>query len=179
VALQELAVDLATELATVRRTLAGNAGGRLEAAVERALLLAARARRREELRAAAVGARRIEWRALRTGSAHVRIDEGAWFTLCRVDARLLRVLATTPPDGDGFPKWQTYETVAQQAAGKAGPPPTRRAIIESVYRIRQAFRAADLNPFLIEVDRRAGRLRLRLQMPDHVAAAPRMRAKDA
>jgi hypothetical protein len=163
-ALQELAVDVSTELTVIRRTLDADASGRLQKVVECALLQAANTRRLEVLRAAAAGARSLEWRPERSGGAMARIDEGKWFHLSRVDARLLRVLATAPSDQvAGYSGWHTYEQVARQVERKNASPPTRRAITESVYRIRQALRAADLNPYLLQVDPRSGRMRFLLR----------------
>ena len=162
--LQALAVDLATELAIVRRVLAADASGRLNAAVECALLRAAEARRRAARRAAAAGASKIEMRAARGGAALVRIDEGEWFRLARGDARLLRLLArTSEKDADGFPAWLTYDQVKDAIAEKTGARPTRRAIVESVYRIRKALKSVDLNEHLLQVDRDRGRLRFLLR----------------
>jgi hypothetical protein len=163
-ALQELAVDVSTELSVIRRTLDADASGRLQKVVECALLQAANARRLEVLRAAAAGARSLEFRPERNGGAMVRIDEGKWFHLSRADARLLRVVAAASADErDGFPAWQTYEQVVRQVERKGAAQPTRRSITESVYRIRQALRAADLNPYLVQVDGRSGRLRFLLR----------------
>lgn len=164
VELQELATDVADELAIVRRTLRADASGRLEAAVECGLLRAKDARQRETLRAAAAGARTLETRPLRNGASMVRIDEGKWFRLSRGDARLLRVLTHgSPVDPDGFPSWQTYEQLADELGRKAGVRPTRRALVESVYRIRRELKAVDLNQYLLKVDRKAGRLRFLLR----------------
>jgi hypothetical protein len=169
-ALQELAVDVSEELTVIRRTLNADASGRLQSVVECALLQAANTRRLEVLRAAAAGARTMELRALGNGSAMVRIDEGRWFHLSRADSRLLRVVATAMPDTvDGFPAWQTYEQVTIQVARMGAAPPTRRAITESVYRIRQALKAADLNPHLLKVEGRSGRMRFLLRgVANHV-----------
>lgn len=162
--LQELATDLATELAIVRRTLAADASGRLSAAVECGLLRAAHARQQDTLRAAAAGAKTLETRPLRNGAAMVRIDEGAWFKLSRRDAGLLHVLAHAgTPDADGFPAWQTYDQVGEELGRKAGVRLTHRALVESVYRVRRALKSADLNPYLLQVDRTLGRLRFLLR----------------
>lgn len=172
VELQELAVDVATDLAILRRTIADDASGRLDAAVEVALLRAARVQHQAALRAASVGASTMEMRLHRNGAAMVRIDEGKWFRLSKGDARLLRVLthgsALAP---DGFPNWQTYGQLADELARKAGVRPTHRALVESVYRVRRALKAADLNPYLLAVDRKAGRLRFLLRSGQHGAVA--------
>lgn len=162
-ALQELAVDVSEELTVIRRTLDADASGRLESVVESALRQASNARRLEVLRAAAAGARTMDLRAVHNGSAMVRIDDGKWFRLSRADSRLLRVVALATPNSiDGFPAWQTYEQVTIQLARMGAAPPTRRAITESVYRIRQALKAADLNPQLLKVEARSGRMRFLL-----------------
>lgn len=163
VALQELAVDVSMELAIIRRTLAADASGRLEAVVECALLRAAHARRQGEIRAAVAGAGKLELRWQRTGAALVRIDEGQWFRLARGDARLLSVLTGGAEEPDGFPAWQSYKQLAEHLRRQNGVSPTRGAIKESVHRIRRALKAADLNPFLLQVDRRQGGLRFLLR----------------
>jgi hypothetical protein len=162
--LQELAVDLETELAIVRRTLAADGSGRFSAAVECGLLRAAQLRQQDALRAAATGARTIETRPLSNGAALVRIDESEWFKLSRADARLLHVLTHVGGwEADGFPSWLTYEQVGEELGRKAGVRPTHRALVESVYRVRRALKAVDLNPYLLSVDRGAGRLRFLLR----------------
>lgn len=134
--LRDLSVDLATELAIVRRVLAEDATGRLDAAIELALRRAADASRRTERRAAATGASKLEIRPAHGGAALVRIDGSEWFRLTRGDARLLRVLTRASTlDEDGFPAWRTYEEVRDTLAEKTGSRPTQRAVIESVYRI--------------------------------------------
>ena len=171
--LQDLAVDVATELEIVRRTLAADASRRIETAVECGLLRSAQARQRDTLRAAATGARTLEMRAVRGGAAMVRIDEGKWFRLTRADARLLRVLTQSGTAGaDGFPAWQGYEQVTEQIGLKSGTPPTRHALTESVYRIRRALKAADLNQYLLQVDRQLGRLRFLLRQGPDGGIAP-------
>jgi hypothetical protein len=160
--LQDLAVDVAMELTIVQRVLSADASGRFEASVECAVLRAAEARRREALRSAAVGARKLEMRAGRNGASLVRIDEGAWFRLSRADARLLALLTDGGQADDGWPAWQTYDQLGERIALKTGTSPSRRAVIESVYRIRKALKSADLNQYLLQVDPRMGRLRFRL-----------------
>ena len=157
--LQSLAAEITTELGLLRRVLADHANGRLDVAAELALRRAADARRRAERRAAATGASRLEIRASRSGRAAVRIDGSDWIRVTRGDARLLHVLAKAPADPDGFPRGQTYDEVRDAIAEKTGARPTRHALTESVYRIRRALRAADVNEFLLQVDRRSGRMR--------------------
>jgi hypothetical protein len=162
--LQELAVDLETELAIVRRMLAADVDGRLSAAVEYGLLKAAHTRQQGLLRAATAGARTLEMRPLPNGAAMVRVDEGTWFKLSRVDARLVHALARSGSwDGDQFPAWQTYEQLGEELGRKTGLRPTHRALVESIYRVRRAFKAADLNPHLIRVDRARRRVRFLLR----------------
>ncbi len=163
VEMQELAVDLGDELAIIRRTLAADASGRLSAAVECGLLRAEQARNVEVMRSAAVGARTFELKPLRRGAAMVRIDEGVWFKLGCRDTGLLLVLTRTAPEPDGLPGWRTYEELADELGRKSGVPPTRRAVTESVYRIRRALKAADLNPYLLFPDPTTGRVRFLLR----------------
>lgn len=170
--LQSLAAEITTELGLLRRVLADHANGRLDVAAELALRRAADARRRAERRAAATGASRLEIRASRSGRAVVRIDGSDWIRVTRGDARLLHVLAKAPADADGFPRWQTYDDVRDAVAEKTGSRPTRHALTESVYRIRRALRAADVNEFLLRVDRRSGlRVLVRLSGQGRIASA--------
>ena len=163
--LQSLADEITTELGLLRRVLADDANGHLDVAAELALRRAADARRRAERRAAASGASRLEIRVSRSGRAVVRIDGSEWIRMTRGDARLLHMLAKAPGNhADGFPRWQTYDEVRDAIAAKAGSRPTRHALTESVYRIRRALRAADVNEFLLQVDRRCG-LRVLVRSP--------------
>ena len=93
----------------------------------------------------------------------MRIDGGKWFRLARGDARLLRVLCLAGHGSDGFLEWQTYQQAPEQIERKTGVRPTRRALVESVYRIRRALRLAELNEFLLNGDWRGGRLRFLLR----------------
>jgi hypothetical protein len=165
--LQDLAVDVATELAIVSRTLADDESGRLEMAVELALERARKARRSAALRAAGAGAWKVEWRHHPSGGALVRIDEGNWFRLARADARLLKVLAESAVGEDGLPAALSYDELAIIIARKTGMPQTRHALVESVYRIRRAFERADLNQHLLQSDRQSGRVRFMLRAPVH------------
>ncbi len=164
VELQELAVDLVSELTVIRRVLAEDASGRLNTAVECAALKASEERRRAALKAASVGAWKLETRPGRSGAMIVRFDEGKWFRLTRVDARLLMLLAKSPAASDGFPSGLTYDEIGAAIAVKAGKSPTRRALIESVFRIRKALKSADLNPYLVHVDAKSARARLLLRV---------------
>jgi hypothetical protein len=157
--LQTLAVDVTHELSVFRRVLADDASGRLNVALEYALLRAAEADRREARRMAASGAWKIETKTQRNGAVLVRIDEGEWFRLSRGDARLLGILRNALAAEDGFPGWLTYDEVGEKIFQKVGTRPTRRALIESVYRIRKALKGADLNEYLLQVDRKGGRVR--------------------
>lgn len=173
---QALSVDLLGELVIIRKTIAADVTGRLEAAVEVSLLRAADARRRAELRAAGVGAWRMEMRFNRRGAALVRIDEGEPFQVSRCDAKVLRAL--TPQslvDADGFPPWVTYEQLAEELGRKTGIVPTRHALIESVYRIRRALKRVHHNPYLLKVDRKSGRLRFLLRAGPRVADGQALR----
>jgi hypothetical protein len=158
--LQSLAVDLSTELAVMRRVLEDHASGRVDVVAELALRRAADARRRADKRAAATGASKLEMRLSRAGRAMVRIDGSEWIRLTRGDGRLLHILAETPAGADGFPHWRTYDEIQSTIARKTGSRPTRRAVIESVYRVRRAMKGSDVNEYLLQVDRGSGRLRV-------------------
>lgn len=163
--LEACATDTAVDLEIVRRAMAADASGRLVGSVDRALMRAAVGRYREALEAAAAGLRTMEVRPQRAGSAMVRLDGAAWVRLSCGDARLLQVLAAAmPPEPDGCSGWRTYEEVAAALTAQRGTAPTRRALVESVYRIRRALKLADINPFTLRVDRRGGRLRLLLRV---------------
>jgi hypothetical protein len=161
--LQQSAIDIAGELAAVRRVLHADATGRLELALQYALLRESRARRRASSETSATGAWKLETRPQSRGAMAVRIDEGKWFRLSRSDGRLFRLLASASRDRDGFPAWQTYEQIADRIMEKTGVRPTRHALVQAVHRIRKALRQADLNEFLLRVDRKRGRLRFLLR----------------
>lgn len=158
--LAETATDLDAELRELRRLLRDDTTGRLAAAINAAMLKAASERRRATRRAASRGARTIEWHPARGGAQMARVDGSAWFRLTRKDAALLRLLTEGRPlAADGFPEWLTYEELSTALGQKTGTAPTRRAIVESVYRIRKELRSVDVNEYLVEVDRVKGRVR--------------------
>jgi hypothetical protein len=160
---QNLAVDLESELAIVQNVLKADADGRLDAAIEYAAARGRETRLREQLRTSAVGASTLEARPGKKGSVTVRIDAGEWFRLSRGDARILALLTRVPLASDGFPGWISYDELGEQIAQKTGSPPTRRAVIQAVHRIRKALKDADLNHYLVRVDAKAGRLRFLLR----------------
>lgn len=157
--------DVNEELGDVCRAIEQDASGRIDTAVELALARAAEAKRREALRAATTGARTLEMRPAPKGAAVVRIDGGEPFHLSRGDARLLKLLAQAPVERDGFPGWLSYEDIMDRVQQKTGTSPTRHAIVEAVHRVRKALKAADNNEFLVQVDRRRGRMRFLLRVP--------------
>ena len=159
--LRDLAVDLSTEIAIIRRVLADDRSGRLDVAVDLALHKAADARRREQKRAAATGASTLDMRPARGGAALVRVDGREWFRLTRSDARLLRLLVHAAQQKDGSGGWRSYDQVMDAIEEKAGARPTRRAVTESVHRIRRALKSVDVNEFVLQTD--DGRLRLLLR----------------
>jgi hypothetical protein len=160
---QNLAVDLESELAVLQRVLRADATGRLDAAIEYAAARGREAQLREQLRTSAVGASKLETRAGTNGAVMVRIDDGQWFRLSRADARILALLIRQPLAADGFPGWMSYDELGEQIAQKTGSLPTRRAVIESVYRVRKALKEVDLNQYLLRVDPKPGRLRFLLR----------------
>jgi hypothetical protein len=164
--LQDFAVDVESELAVVVRVLTADASGRLETAIECAASRAREAGLRAQLRAAAVGAWKLETRARPGGAVMVRIDEGKWFRLSRSDARILHLLTSAPAADDGLPSWQSYDDLRDRIAQKTGSRPTKHAITESIYRIRRALKSVDLNPHLLQVDAKVGRLRFLLRTLD-------------
>lgn len=157
--------DVNEELREVCRAIEQDVTGKFDALVELALARAANAKRRSTLRAATTGAQTLEMRPAPKGAAVVRIDGGESFRLSRGDARLLKMLAQAPVERDGFPGWLSYEDIMDRVLQKTGTSPTRRAIVEAVYRVRKALKAADTNEFLVQVDRRRGRLRFLLRVP--------------
>jgi hypothetical protein len=161
--------DMEEELREVCRAVAEESTGRLAAGIECGLLRVARHRREATLRAAATGARTLDMRPAPRGGAFVRIDAGQPFRLSRGDTELLRVLSHSGADADGFPGWRTYEQLGEALRRTTGARPTQRALVESVYRVRRALAAADLNPHLLSVDRKSGRLRFLLHCARRVA----------
>jgi hypothetical protein len=163
--LQNAAVDIESELAVFQRILMADHSGRLEAAINYAAARGREARLKEQLRTAAVGASKVETRPRANGALLVRIDEGQWFRLARRDAAVFMLLAQAPAASDGFPGWKSYEDISDYIAQKTGSRPTRRALIESVFRIRKTLKEADLNQFLLRVEAKPGRLRFLLRSP--------------
>lgn len=164
--LQDVAVDIESELAVFRRVLMDDASGRLEAAMNHAAARNREARLKEQLRMAAVGASKVETRPLRANDAvMVRVDEGRWFRLSRGDARVFLLLVHALPADDGFPGWKTYDEIRDYIEQKTGSRPTKRAIVQTVFRIRKALKETDLNQYLLRVEARPGRLRFLLRPP--------------
>ena len=157
---EELADAMAFELQAVKRALEADASGRLSAVADEAVRHARPTkvhRHAASLRVAAEDGARLDFRTRARGDAMVRVDDGKWFELPPTLARLLWVLAYGAAAGtDGFPAWQTFETVADQLARKAGRKPTRRAITQAVYRLRGVMAESAVNPFLLQVDRQRG-----------------------
>jgi hypothetical protein len=169
---QNLTVDLKSELAVVQRVLRADATGSLAAAIEIAAAHARETQLKEQLRTSVVGASSLDSRPSSKGAVMVRIDEGQWFRLARGDARILALLVRQPVAEDGFPGWMSYDELRDQIAQIKGSRPTKRAVIESVFRIRRALKDADLNQYILRVDAKGGRLRFLLRASSRDGAGP-------
>jgi hypothetical protein len=169
---QNLSIDLKSELAVVQHVLRADETGRLNAAIEYAALRARESQLKEQLKTSAVGASTLDARPASNGAVMFRIDEGQWFRLSRGDARILALLVRKPLSPDGFPGWMSYDELRDQIAAKKGTRPTKRAVIESVFRIRKALKDADHNQYLLRVDAKGGRLRFLLRASSRDGSGP-------
>lgn len=159
---EERADEIAFEIVALQRAVRADATGRLSKIAGEALQLARDARRRrrrqEAIRNAAVcGARKVDIRMMARGGAAVRFDDGKAIDLPRTVASLLRVLVyAAVPGADGFPEWQSFETVSAELGKKTGRKPSHHAVTQIVYRLRQMLADGGVNPFLVQVNRRRG-----------------------
>ena len=167
---EERADSMAFEIAALKRALTADASGRLTRiagdAVDRARDARRLAGREAALRAAAAdGARGVEFRLGARGGAEARVGDSKWFELPQLPATLLGALAYgTARGGDGFPEWQSFDTVGEHLARKTGKTLSRRALTQIVYRLRLLMADNGANPRLLQVSRRQGlRLLIRHQ----------------
>ena len=165
---EERADSMAFEIAALKRALTDDASGRLARTAGEARDRARDARRlaahEAALRAAAAeGARGVEFRSGSRGAAEARVGDSKWFELPQLPASLLGALAYgTARGSDGFPEWQSFDTVGEHLARKTGKTLSRRALTQIVYRLRGLMADNGANPRLLQVSRRQG-LRLLLR----------------
>jgi hypothetical protein len=113
------------------------------------------------------GASALEIKMRPDGMADVRIDGGKRFTLPPVLADLMTALAIDNGQcDDAFVGWKTTKEIADYLTKQAGKPVTKRAITQSVYRLRkELFDRGGVNPYLVQTNRRRGmRFALRRKM---------------
>lgn len=159
---EERADAMAFEISALKRALTADASGRLMRtageAAERARDARRLAVREAALRAAAAeGARGVEFRSGSGEAVEARIGDSKWFELPPLPASLLGALAYgAVRGGDGFPEWQSFETVGGHLARKTGKALSRRALTQIVYRLRLLMADNGANPRLLQVSRRRG-----------------------
>ena len=167
---EEHADAMAFEIAALKRALVADASGRLARVAGEAADRVRDARRlaahEAALRAAAAeGARGVEFRSGSRGAVEARVGDSKWFELPQLPATLLGALAYgTARGGDGFPEWQSFDTIGEHLARKTGKTLSHRALTQIVYRLRRLMAANGANPRLLQVSRRKGlRLLIRHQ----------------
>lgn len=132
----------------------------------------ARRRHRSEARrtlrvAARAGVTAVKFVKQIGGSVLVRVDGGREFELPPALGALLSALAKdTGPSGDGLVAWKSMDEIEFLLVKKLGRKPSRHAIAQNVYRLREAlFDRGGVNPHLVQTNRRLG-LRFALRRPD-------------
>lgn len=109
------------------------------------------------LRQTAPGAFSVEFNPRTDGSAVVRIDDGKEFTLPPTLADLLAILCEdTGRSTDDLIGWKSIHEVVNWLQKKTGRRFTKRAVIQSVYRLRKELFKASVNPYMVQTNRRYG-----------------------
>jgi hypothetical protein len=92
------------------------------------------------------------------GMADIRIDGGKRFTLPPALADLLTVLSIDNGlSEDSLVGWKSVTEIAEYLGKQSGKPVTKRAITQSVYRLRkELFDRGGVNPYLVQTNRRRG-----------------------
>lgn len=117
----------------------------------------AKAAQEREKRQAAIGVENvtIDWKA--DGSAKVSVVGYPKFKLPRNLAELLNVLRQdTGSADDHLVGWKSISELAVLLGKKLGKSFKRHAVIQSVYRLRNALRKVGINPLLVEGSRSKG-----------------------
>jgi DNA-binding winged helix-turn-helix (wHTH) protein len=109
------------------------------------------------LRQTAPGAFSVELHSRADGSVVVCIDDGKEFTLPATLADLLAILCEdSARSPDEFIGWKSIDDVVNLLKEKTGRRPTKRAVTQSVYRLRQELLKVGVNPYLVQTNRRSG-----------------------
>lgn len=98
------------------------------------------------------------------GMADIRIDGGKRFTLSPTLADLMTALSIDNGlSDDSLVGWKPVKEIAEYLSTQSGRPVSKRAITQSVYRLRkELFDRGGVNPYLVQTNRRRGiRLALR------------------
>ncbi len=114
----------------------------------------------------------LAWKA--DGAADVRVNGGRTFRLPPKPAALLGVISEPGSRlaSDGSAGWHSYAEVAAALGKITGRATSTRNVIQSIHKLRRAFRDAGQNWFLIHTDRRgAVRFALRPQAPPSIAGS--------
>jgi hypothetical protein len=92
------------------------------------------------------------------GMADIRIDGGKRFTLPPALADLMTALSIDNGlSEDSLVGWKSVKEIAEYLSKQSGKPVTRRAITQSVYRLRkELFDRGGVNPYLVQTNRRRG-----------------------
>lgn len=107
---------------------------------------------------AEAGASSLEIRTRPDGMATVRIDGGKQFTLPPALADLITALSIDNGKADdAFVGWKSIKEVAEYLTKQTGRPVGKRAITQSLYRLRkELFDRGGVNPYLVQTNRRRG-----------------------
>jgi hypothetical protein len=149
------------DLAELRRVLVADAGERTVGIAVRALrdarmIRTRRVREAAAREAAAAEGARLEMQPLPKGGAMVKVGDSRWIKLPARPAHILTVLASSDACADRYPSWLPMDEVADRIGRKTGRSPTRRAIVQAVFRLRTMLGAAGVNPYLLQGDRKRG-----------------------
>ncbi|HWW86591.1 MAG TPA: hypothetical protein VNZ26_23515 [Vicinamibacterales bacterium] len=147
-------------VAELQRALASDLSGHIGAIANDAIRRARAVHRRSKSYAGRVGTAAgvdaVDIRPRPGGGALVRVADSKCIELAPALARLLWVLVRATAATDGFCDWQSFETVAAAIAQKGGPKPTRRAITQLVFRLRNLLEHGHADRWLVQVDQRLG-----------------------
>jgi len=104
------------------------------------------------------GSASLEIKVRPDGMADIRIDGGKRFVLPPTLADLMTALSIDNGlSDDAFIGWKSLSEIAEYLASQSGKPVTKRAITQSVYRLRkELFDRGGVNPYLVQTNRRRG-----------------------
>jgi hypothetical protein len=134
----------------------GHIGAIATVAIQRALLALHRSKSRHGRAGVVEGVETIDVRPSAAGGAVAQVAGSKRMELAPALARLLCVLTQVEAGADGFCGWLSVEAVADAIAQKGGPKPTRRAIAQLVFRLRNLLECGNAGRWLVQADRRLG-----------------------